>query len=56
MDGQDMSPRARTLAWMTSLAVAGGKLRMAEGYLLELLAWVAFSDLDERDAARAAGG
>lgn len=41
---QDLRPRARTLSWMASLAVAAGELRAAEGYLLELLAWCAFAD------------
>jgi hypothetical protein len=41
---QDLSPRAKDLAWMASLSVAAGEIRAAEGYLLELLAWCAFGD------------
>ena len=44
----DTRPRAKTLSWMASMSVAAGEMRAAEGYLLELLAWCAFSD---RDAA-----
>lgn len=43
---QDKSPQARTLSWMASMSVAAGEMRAAEGYLLELLAWCAFSDRD----------
>jgi len=37
-------PQARNLSWMASLAVAGGDLRSAEGYLLELLSVCVFAD------------
>ncbi len=40
----DSRPRARALSWLASLSVAAGELGAAEGYLLELLAWCAFSD------------
>jgi len=46
---QDLRPRARTLSWMASMSVAAGEIRAAEGYLLELLAWCAFSDRAEAD-------
>lgn len=36
--------RTRVLAWMGSLHLAVGDRRGAHGYLLELLAWCAFSD------------
>jgi hypothetical protein len=35
--------RPHLLCWMAGLAVAGGDLNKAEGYLLELLAWCAFA-------------
>jgi hypothetical protein len=41
---QDLRPRARALSWMASLSLAGGQIRAAEGYLLELLAWCAFGE------------
>ena len=34
---------------MASMSVAAGEIRAAEGYLLELLAWCAFSDRAEAD-------
>lgn len=37
-------PRARTISWMASMAVAAGEVRAAETYLLELLAWCAYAD------------
>jgi hypothetical protein len=40
----DVYPHARTLSWMASLAVAGGDLRTAEGYLLELLSICVFAE------------
>ncbi len=40
----DIYPHARTLSWMASLAVAGGDLRTAEGYLLELLSICVFAE------------
>jgi hypothetical protein len=40
----DVYPHARTLAWLASLSVAGGNLRAAEGYLLELLALCVFAE------------
>jgi hypothetical protein len=43
---QDLRPRARTLSWMASMSVAAGNMTMAEGYLLELLAWCAFGERD----------
>lgn len=43
---QDLRPRARTLSWMASMSVAAGDMTMAEGYLLELLAWCAFGERD----------
>lgn len=52
----DLRPQARTLSWMAALSVAGGELRAAEGYLLELLAWCAFGDREEQDAVRAIEG
>lgn len=42
-DSQDLRPRARLLSLLASLASASGDLRAAEGYLLELLSWCAFS-------------
>jgi hypothetical protein len=42
----DVYPHARNLSWMASLAVAGGDLRTAEGYLLELLSICVFADRD----------
>ena len=48
---QDLRPRARTLSWMAALSVAAGETRAAEGYLLELLAWCAFSERDTETAA-----
>lgn len=50
---QDLRPRARTLSWMASMSVAAGELRAAESYLLELLAWCAFSDRAEADEVSA---
>jgi hypothetical protein len=44
---QDLRPRARTLSWMASMSAAAGETQAAEGYLLELLAWCAFSGRDE---------
>lgn len=44
--GQDMRARAKTLSFMSSMSVAAGEIRAAEGYLLELLAWCAFADRD----------
>ena len=41
---QDLRPRARAWSWLASLSLAGGDIRAAEGYLLELLAWCAFAD------------
>lgn len=32
------------LAWLASLAVAGGNIQVAEGYLLELLSWCVYSE------------
>jgi hypothetical protein len=32
---------------MASLSLAAGEVRVAEGYLLELLAWCAFGDHDD---------
>jgi len=46
---QDLRPRARALSLMASMSVAAGEIRAAEGYLLELLAWCAFSDRPEAD-------
>ncbi len=43
---RDTRPRAQTLSWMASMSVAAGEMRAAEGYLLELLAYCAFSDRD----------
>lgn len=40
----DVYPHARTLAWLASLSVAGGNLKAAEGYLLELLALCVFAE------------
>ena len=40
----DVYPHARTLSWLASLSVAGGNLRAAEGYLLELLAICVFAE------------
>ena len=40
----EIYPHARTLSWMASLAVAGGDLRTAEGYLLELLSICVFAE------------
>lgn len=34
--------RGRALSFLTGLALAGGQIREAESYLLELLAWAAF--------------
>ncbi len=42
----DVYPHARNLSWMASLAVAGGDMRTAEGYLLELLSICVFADRD----------
>ena len=42
--GEDLRPRARTLSWMASLAVAGGDMKTAEGYLLELLSICVFAE------------
>lgn len=44
---QDLRPRARTLSWMASLSVAAGDPYAAEAYLLELLTWCAFGEIDE---------
>ena len=41
---RELEPRARTLAWMASIAIAAGEIRMAEAYLLELIGWCAFAD------------
>jgi hypothetical protein len=41
---QDLRPRARALSWMASLSLAAGEMRVAECFLLELLAWCAFGD------------
>jgi hypothetical protein len=46
---QDLRPRARTLSFMSSMSVAAGEMRAAEGYLLELLAWCAFADRADAD-------
>ena len=46
---QDLRPRARTLSFMSSMSVAAGEMRAAEGYLLELLAWCAFADREASD-------
>jgi len=35
--------RARTLSWMASLSLACNEMRLAEGFVSELLAWCAFS-------------
>lgn len=40
------APQARTLSWMASMSAAAGEMRAAEGYLLELLAWCAFTERD----------
>jgi len=40
----DVYPHARTLSWMASLAVAGGDMKTAEGYLLELLSICVFAE------------
>lgn len=40
----DVYPHARNLSWMASLAVAGGDMRAAEGYLLELLSICVFAE------------
>lgn len=45
--GQDLRPRAKTLSLMVSMSLAAGETRVAEGYLLELLAWCAFSNRDD---------
>lgn len=45
--------RPRVLASMASLCVAAGEMRAAEGYLLELLAWIAFGDKAEDSSAAA---
>jgi len=42
----DVYPHARNLSWMASLAVAGGDMRTAEGYLLELLSICVFAERD----------
>ncbi len=42
----DQRPRAKALSWLSSMSVAAGEPRMAEGYLLELLAWCAFANRD----------
>lgn len=42
-----MSPAQ--LCFMAGLCVAAGMVRPAEGYLLELLAWVAFGRDEEED-------
>ena len=41
---EDYRPRGKALCWMAGLSVAAGQIRAAEGYLLELLAWLAFGD------------
>ena len=40
----DGYPHARNLSWMASLAVAGGDMRAAEGYLIELLSICVFAE------------
>jgi hypothetical protein len=40
----DVYPHARVLAWLASMSVAGGNLRAAEGYLIELLALCVFAE------------
>lgn len=40
----DVYPHARNLSWMASLAVAGGDMRAAEGYLIELLSICVFAE------------
>ncbi len=38
----DVSDKAKSLSLMVAMSVAAGDLKAAEGYLLELMAWVAF--------------
>ncbi len=40
----DVLPHARNLSWMASLAVAGGDMRAAEGYLIELMSICVFAE------------
>lgn len=42
--------RWRVLSWMASLSAATGQMTAAQGYLLELLAIVAFSEHEPRTA------
>lgn len=44
MNEQDLRPRPRMLSFMATLSVAAGDVIRAEGFLLELLAWCAFSE------------
>lgn len=44
----DVFPHARNLSWMASLAVAGGDMRTAEGYLLELLSICVFAEREDQ--------
>lgn len=37
------SGRPNNLSWLAGLALTGGHMVAAEGYLLELLAWCAFA-------------
>lgn len=41
------APKWRVMGTMAAMALAGGDAKMAEGYLLELLAFCAFADRDE---------
>jgi hypothetical protein len=40
------APRQHVLGFLASLSIAAKETRAAEGYLLELLAWCAFTDRD----------
>lgn len=42
-------PRREVLAFMAGLCVAANEYRSAEGYLLELLAFLAFAERDESE-------
>lgn len=40
------------LSWMAAMSVETKDMRAAEGYLLELLAWCAFTDRETDDTER----